>query len=31
MEKMTTPAWKRAMQFAIAILALLGLIYFFNK
>lgn len=31
MEKMTTPAWKRAMQFAIAILTLLGLIYYFNK
>jgi hypothetical protein len=28
MEKMTTPAWKRAMQFAIAILALLVLIYY---
>lgn len=31
MEKMTTPAWKRAMQFAIAILALLDLIYYLDK
>ncbi len=28
MEKMTTPAWKRALQFAVAILAVLILIYF---
>ncbi len=31
MGKMTTGAWKRAIQFIIAILALLGLIYFIEK
>ena len=30
MKDMTTPAWKRAMQFAAAILAVLVLIYFLN-
>ena len=30
MEKMSTPAWKRALQFAIAILALLVLIFLFK-
>jgi hypothetical protein len=30
-EKMTTGAWKRALQFIIAILALLGVIKFLEK
>jgi hypothetical protein len=31
MEKMTTKPWKRAMQFTIALLALLGLIKYLEK
>jgi hypothetical protein len=31
MEKMTTKSWKRAVQFGIALLALLGLIKYLEK